>query len=306
LQDRIVRSPPPPLRVALVAVVAAAAIMAMLAWSACRERRLMQQANWAHDTARLAKLKAEAATNQPGPLRLVGIGTSLLGAATYYDDRMVLTAGQAGVSLRYVQLARAGTFEDWGPLVAQVCKAHPDIVVIEDRLLFWPEPGCDLTMIRQHSQDMLERILHGHDPRRKAAQEAVRARMFERGLRMKFKKLTLAELQQARAARAVRFGGGLRPGGREALEAFRAGGIRVIILPMPVSRLVEADPDVVLQHKRLDAELARLAADGLVARLDCPLAFESNEFRDLRHMMPQGQDRYSRWLIGELARMPRP
>ena len=288
----------------LVALAVAVASIGLLALSALRERRVLQKAHWGHDIARIRELRSSHSDERLGPLRVVGLGASQLGRATYVDARMDAVAQQEGVQFRYVQIARVGgRFDDWAPLMARVREARPDIVVIEDRLLFWQHAPDDLALVGEHCEDMLRRIRNGHSPVVSVRQAAGMARGFARDRRVQYREITPSELQEVRKIRLRRLGASLREGGKESLEALRSDGVVVILLSMPVDALVRRGPDAASLYRELDSQIDSLVDAGLVVRLDCPLAFKRSDFRDLRHMMPQGRDRYSRWLIHELDRM---
>jgi len=248
-------------------------------------------------TACRARL-ARSASSAPGaaPLRIVGVGTSLLQDATYDDEQMeVFALRRLSRDIRYARLVRtAGWFPDWCGLMEEVLAVHPDLVWVDDYVLFYRVRPWVVHPQRVRAETKLEvkRLLGpafrigavDPDPGPAAVREV---------------------LEQAQARRDLNYRFGLRPEARETLRRFRDAGVPVWLLPMPLHPAARATLDED-QARVMDQTLRDLEREGLARVVRCPLRFDRTEYLDLLHLNVAGRKRYSGWLLDEAAGGPTP
>lgn len=298
---------PPPLRAMLIALGPALLGIAVVAASYYRYHRSIEDVYLSYDRERLAKLAAEYPDAEG--MRVVGVGTSLLRAGTFPDGAMNALASDMDIPVKYVKIVRSnGGTRDWHLVMEDVMRARPHVAVIEARYLFFR-----VRILRHHL-----RAAHRHARRLKKrrkqsalwgrAPEEVRASILRRESAPehggRWERAKRREKHQRGVLPWPR-GFDAREGCEEVFAAFKAAGVRVVILEMPIHPQEETARRAARMSEavEMDARLAALERAGLIKRLRCPLRFRHADFRDGRHMRSGARRRFSAWLLRELWEM---
>lgn len=297
---------PPPLRAVVAALAIASLVMMSFVGAFFWE-------DWANSKSRFffdyhcKRLAAFNSTDNAGErrrLKVVAVGTSILGRATYYDSEMDAYAGSLGLPLSYLRITEphGGTL-DWRPLFDQIIASGPNVILIENYYLFysWNAYNGLLTQLQNYFKTQVNRTcrlkswgidyaevsdsLRGYEEARPTKQPIAEKNTTRR--------IVMGEMQAF----------GLRPGYREILEVCHQRGIAIVVLDMPLAPAVTKGEE---NLRIMNDTLAELEGEGLLKRLNGPEDISQGDFFDLMHMNDSGQRKYSGWLVKRLQEMQKP
>lgn len=295
------RQAPPPWAFALALALALAGLAPLLRHADRFGARADPDRFYA--TPRLARLRG------PGPLRVVAIGSSLVGCGLAFDGDLEALGAAQGHPLRFVRFTHAGRkLDSIPPLLDRIARQPPDLLVLEAEFLVWGDRP--VSPLRYALADRRQRLFQaallglirlgpgGRDP--DAGAEANRAPdAWERR-----QAIQPTVFDGPAYLQAVAEFGPQRPDELAAVLAglaeLRRRGCRVVLLPMGRSAeaqaLFPAEQTAVFR-----LAVARLAASGFPVDPQAP-PLPPAGYLDAAHLNAAGQVGRSRWFIAQLDR----
>lgn len=289
---------PPPLRAVIVAIAISIAILALTVFFDYKEQTLRNKLFFEHHSKRLEDFKSD---NLGGGLKVVGVGTSLFRASTYYDKDMNAYAWQRlNIPLEYLRISEPGGGNlDWQPLMQKIIQADPDVILIENYYLFYRR-NLNRSYYSRSQRYFKDKRIHKRW-QVTLAEMSEKIDLYEQ-IKAKKKEVTKEKLIKKRKSKDKTFIFGLRPGYKEIFEICQKKNISIIVLDMPIhSKARIAFGEERLQY--INNKLTELETEGLIKRLAGPYNLNNNDFADLRHMTQSGREKYSSWLIKNLHEM---
>jgi hypothetical protein len=257
-------------------------------------------------TARLERFRG------PGPVRVVALGSSLVGYGLAFDDNLEALGRAQGCPLRFIRFSHNGrSLDTVPPLLARLRQQPPDVLVMEAEWLAWgdlAQAEMSLRMrlkVRRRKLFLALRALliggrgnAGHPDAGQGDNHAPGGPLlapgppFEAGrYREYLRTFTPQDPQRLEEVLA-------------ALERLQQRGCRVVILAMGRSPEAAALFPAELAGG-FQAMLDRLAARGFrVERPACPLPQAC--YLDEAHLNEQGRARLSAWFLSRVADWARP
>ncbi len=295
----------PPLRAMGIAVSIVFCGLSFLIVSYFLYFRSIEKGFQKYNLRRLRSLQDVGETRSEQVLKVVGLGSSLIRAATFYDKEMDSFSHQVSMPVRYVRMARPGGGPgDWRLVMRDIRKRKPDILMIQSEYLFI-EPK--LTLL--HWRGFMKHVTRLFGGLRKefwgASSRKVRSyiKWYDTRVRRRHRRQSLQQrirLRRGLVASMWNFGFSIE--WRNTLEQFRKHGIKVVVLEIPIHKS-QLRWRYQGHMKTTSAILDSLEEEGLATVLRCPLKFKHNDFDDDHHMVPVAQARYSKWLLNELAKL---
>lgn len=286
---------PSPLRAVIVAIGISIAILALTVFFDYKEQAIRNKVFFEHHSKRLADFKSD---NLGEGLKVVGVGTSLLRASTYYDKDMNAYAWQRlNIQLEYLRISEPGGGNlDWQPLMQKIIQADPDVILIENYYLFYRR-NLNKSYYSRSQRYFKDKKIHKRW-QVTLAEMSEKIDLYEQ-IKTKKKAVTEEKLIKQRKSKNKTMIFGLRPGYKEIFEICQKKNISIIVLDMPINSKAR----IVWGEERLqyiNNKLAKLEADGLIQRLAGPDNLDDGDFAELKHMLPSGREKYSLWLIESL------
>lgn len=290
---------PPPPWLFLPALALGALLPRLASWA-------VGEAGWApaaaeyFGTGRLDRFRG------PGPVRVVALGTSLVGRALPFDGDLEALGRVQGHPLRFVRFTRSTRRLDLTPaLLAELAGRRPDLLVVEAEWLVWGTPPERPDRAWRVQDQRLYRLV-----RARLALAAGRLGPAGQGQDMN-RPLTDADDDPSLPGAGFdprRYAAGLErvvPQDPARLETVLAGladlerrSCRVVVLAFGRSPAASARFPPALAAG-FEAGLERLAARGFrVQRNTCPLGQDC--YLDEAHLNRPGRERFARWFLDRL------
>jgi len=286
----------PPVAVWVIVAFISAAFF-LLSLPAFNSYRVADRAFHEASARRLASFKARSGGAKKN-LRVIAIGSSLMGKAVFIDDEMESLAISRGLDgLEFMRLTRpAGNITDFMPLSDAIFEAAPDIILVESYSAMYDRKAVRNAFSRKYVaflKAMLMESLKAGRPLLPRAEEAHAEEDFERPL-LENRALPLDSLiahWNERSSIDISESGPFFSG-----AAGR--GIRVVLVDIP------RDPEFERRSGGPSLEEVRLRKaleeDYGVLSVTFPRPIEAKSYSDHVHLNAEGRLEFSLWLIEEL------
>ncbi|MBL7962000.1 hypothetical protein JNL27_17330 [bacterium] len=242
-----------------------------------------------------------------GEKRIIAIGSSLLGHATFYDYFMSDFGSEKGFDeFSFLQITRgSGSLEDFAPLMHALATAKPNIVVIESNLLLLRDNKISRlnVTIRRHKKYVRKnlflplRYVLGSKPRKI---EMTRDLPYEpTRLDPTFLKFALVDMKEHEVRDVV-----LPMEMEEFIIRAREQKITVILADVPRYEMLE---NVIIQSPMNQQKMSVLILDLQtkygIKYLKYPDKLGLDNYVDFYHFNQKGRERYSYWLLSCLSKL---
>jgi hypothetical protein len=296
---------PPPLRAMVIAVSIVLCGLSFLTVSYFLYFRSVERGFRKYNQRRLHSLHESKEIGGREILRVVGLGSSLIRAATFYDKEMDSFSHQVSMPVRYVRMARPGGGPgDWRLVMRDIRKGKPDILVMQSESLF-TEPRLMLLHWRGFTKHVTRLFSGSRKELLGCSVKKVRTYItwYETYIRRRNRRKSFRQKVRLRQGWVTpmwdfRISFELK----SVLELFRKDGIKIVIIEIPIHKS-QRKWRYRGHRKTVQAFLDALKEEGLATVLRCSLKFKHNEFDDDNHMVPVARARYCKWLLKKLARL---
>jgi hypothetical protein len=268
--------------------------------------------------------QGSGATGAKAPIRIIGIGSSLLYRATYNQREMSEFAQIEGFAqLDFLRLTRGGAeLLQFAPLMDRIIAARPDILLIQADLLTYRWHSEREELFHQHAEYVKLMLIRGlsliaGNPSWLRGQTASPVLLNEAGDTLADgrmpgrEKPPLQDVAEEAAGKARALNDRL-PVTRfdaadpvlQTLKRARERGIRIVLLGIP--RISEVEVLIPQAERRRERELLRQTEELFGARY---IAFDRSLgpdcFEDSAHLNKRGRAEFSRWLITQMHELHR-
>jgi hypothetical protein len=242
--------------------------------------------------------------SHPERLPVVIMGTSLLDYAIQPDEQFAKSAIDSGLSpVRLVRLNIFGRIESLDEaLLLALAELKPAVLVVQDHALFYAVPQGGYVPYSKFCKDRLLDLLRNQNASAFSYNRLVTdAHHLMADHRRNVSDHEIAVIRNGRQ-QYISFGPRLDV--LKAMERVRQAGGKVYITSIPCDPRYQTVAEV--GQAQVRPHIDGLIAAGIARELVCPLEFSGEDYLDLRHMSKSGRDRFTRWLLSELAHEENP
>ena len=253
----------------------------------------------------MERLHAFSSVNEK---RIVAVGTSLLGHATFFDQFMSEFGKEKNFDeFKYLQITKGGGFqEDFIPLMRAITEANPNIVIIESNLVLLDLDKSERLKLAirhhkkrlRHSGSLFLRAIFGTkqektELRREAAIQQTKQDSVHLALRKEFSKSHF-EVRDTILPKEIEV----------FLLRAKELKIRTIIVDIPRFRkLEEVITQLPLYKPNVYSLIQELQTKYGVTYLKFPEELGLEYYEDFSHLNQKGRERYSYWLLSCLSKL---
>ncbi|MBL7961593.1 hypothetical protein JNL27_15270 [bacterium] len=239
--------------------------------------------------------------------KVIGIGSSLLHNATFFDQFMSDFGEDIGYdSIRFLRIVRYGSaIEDFIPLMTPMLDASPDMIIIESNILFLLGGEVRRPKIWKDIAKFI-RFAIKHPTRIPVFERAGRGNL-ELNMELPFhlsQHDTLTRVKRVMKMKAFKVRSSDFP--KEVIDFFSGSTerkIKIIIIDVPYVILEEVIQETSLIQQKTTYLRSQLQVKYGIEYLVYPDSLGLEYYVDFSHLNQKGRERYSYWLLSCLSKL---